>query len=321
MEEPNSAGSFVGIDVAKRQLDVHVLPSGLTFSVGRDAEGLDHLVDRLRADAPQLIVLEATGGLETMVCAHLATAGLPVVAVNPRQIRAFAVAIGQRAKTDRLDAAVIALFAERVRPPVRPLADAATQSLQALVTRRRQLVGMISAEGNRLQQAANPHLEERLQAHIIWLQRELNETDDALGQAIRATPAWCEHADLLTSVPCVGEVTARCLLAELPELGTLGGKQITALVGIAPINHDSGRRKGTRQIGGGRARLRASLYMATLVGVRHNKVLAAFHARLRAAGKPPKVALTACMHKLLLILNAIMRSHTPWDENRFAATI
>lgn len=321
MEEPRTADGFVGIDVSKRQLDVHVLPSGHSFSVARDGAGLEQLVTTLRPLAPRLIVLEATGGLEVVVCAQLAAAGLPVVAINPRQIRGFAVALGRRAKTDRLDAAIIAAFAERVRPEVRPLPDAATQALSELVTRRRQIVGMITAEGNRLRQAVDARLQTRLKAHLAWLQRELTDIESDLDQAIRGAPIWREQAELLTSVPGVGPATARCLIAELPELGQLDRRRMAALVGVAPINRDSGARSGTRQIGGGRARLRAALYMAALVGVRHNRRLAAFHARLIAAGKRPKVALVACMHKLLLILNAIIRTHQPWHDAQSPASI
>jgi len=325
MEEPGTADRlvdcFVGIDVAKRQLDVHILPSAHTFSVARDAAGLERLVSTLRPHAPRLIVMEATGGLEVVVCAQLAAAGLAVAAINPRQIRAFAVALGRRAKTDRLDAAVIASFAERVRPDPRPLPDATTQALGELVTRRRQIVGMITAEGNRLQQGVDQRLQKRLKAHLVWLQRELSSIEDDLDRAIRNSPIWCAQADLLTSVPGVGPATARCLIAELPELGQLDRRRLAALVGVAPISRDSGARSGTRQIGGGRARLRAALYMATLVGVRHNKALAACHARLIAAGKRPKVALVACMHKLLLILNAIIRTNQPWHDDHSPASI
>jgi transposase len=325
MEEPGTADRlvdcFVGIDVAKRQLDVHILPSAHAFSVARDAAGLERLVSTLRPHAPRLIVMEATGGLEVVVCAQLAAAGLAVAAINPRQIRAFAIALGRRAKTDRLDAAVIASFAERVRPDPRPLPDATTQALGELVTRRRQIVGMITAEGNRLQQAVDQRLQKRLKAHLVWLQRELSSIEDDLDRAIRNSPIWCAQADLLTSVPGVGPATARCLIAELPELGQLDRRRLAALVGVAPISRDSGTRSGTRQIGGGRARLRAALYMATLVGVRHNKALAACHARLIAAGKRPKVALVACMHKLLLILNAIIRTNQPWHDDQSPASI
>jgi transposase len=321
MEEASMADCFVGIDISKRQLDVHVLPSGDSFSVARDPAGLEQLVTALRPLAPRLIVMEATGGLEVVVCAGLAAAALPVVAINPRQIHGFAVALGRRAKTDRLDAAIIAAFAERVRPDIRPLPDATTQALGELVTRRRQIVGMITAESNRLQQAVDARLRKRLKAHLAWLQRDLTDIESDLDQAIRSSPLWREQAELLTSVPGVGPATARCLIAELPELGQLDRRRIAALVGVAPINRDSGARSGLRQIGGGRARLRAALYMATLVGVRHNRTLAAFHARLIAAGKRPKVALVACMHKLLLILNAIIRTNQPWHDGQSQASI
>jgi transposase len=321
MEAKTRAEVFVGIDVSKRQLDVHLLPSEQNFVFARDPAGLEQLVEMLRPRAPAVIVLEATGGLEMVVCARLAAAGLPVVAVNPRQVRAFAVALGRLAKTDTLDAAVIASFAARVRPAVRPMPDAQAQILGEMVTRRQQIVGMISSETNRLHQATSGQLRKRLTAHLAWLQHELTDIEADLDKAIRASPVWAEKADLLTSVPGVGDATARTLIAELPELGTLDRRRIAALVGVAPINRDSGSRRGARQIGGGRARLRATLYMAALVGVRHNTVLKAFHARLRAAGKTPKVALVACMHKLLTILNAIMRSNQPWHDAQSPASI
>lgn len=320
MEESAIAACFVGIDVSKRRLDVHVLPSGEAFSLDRGAAGLQQLVERLRPYAPSLIVLEATGGLEVVVCASLAAGGLPVVAVNPAQVRAFARAIGRLAKTDQLDAEVIALFAERVRPALRPLPDAMTQQLGELVARRRQIVGMVTAESNRLQQAAGNRLQTRLRAHLAWLQRELTAIEAELDAAIRDSALWHAQAELLTSVPGVGPATARCMIAELPELGTLDRRRIAALVGVAPINRDSGRYAGARRIGGGRATLRASLYMAALVGVRRNPVLAAFYARLIAAGKRPKVALVACMHKLLGILNAIIRSNQPWQDGQTTAS-
>jgi transposase len=312
---------FVGIDIAKRQLDVHLLPSGQAFTLTRDQAGLERLVAILQPRAPHLIVLEATGGLETVVCASLAAAGLPVVAVNPRQIRAFAIALGRLAKTDQIDAAVIASFAERVRPPVRPLPDAQARALGELVTRRQQIVGMITTENNRLNQALNRRVQARLKAHLAWLQRELTAIEADLDQAIHDSPVWCAEAELLTSVPGVGQATARTLIAELPELGTLDHRKVAALVGVAPINRDSGTRSGVRRIGGGRARLRATLYMAALVGVRHNPVLKAFYARLRAAGKCPKLALVACMHKLLTILNAIIRNNQPWRNEPSLASI
>jgi transposase len=321
MEANALAEVFVGIDVAKRRLDVHLLPSGESFALDRTAAGLEQLVEKLRPHAPGLIVLEATGGLEVVVCASLAAAGLPVVAVNPRQIRAFAVALGRLAKTDAVDAAVIASFAERVRPAIRPLPDEQARSFAEMVTRRQQIVAMISSETNRLHQAAGTRLQKRLKAHLDWLQRELTDMEADLDQALRASPVWAEKADLLTSVPGVGNATARMLIAELPELGTLDRRKIAALVGVAPINRDSGTRRGARQIGGGRAQLRATLYMAALVGVRHNQALKVFHTRLMAAGKKPKVALVACMHKLLIILNAIVRRNQPWHDGQSPASM
>jgi transposase len=256
-----------------------------------------------------LVVLEATGGLEAVLAAELAAAGVPVAVVNPRQVRDFARAMGKLAKTDALDAAVLARFAAAVRPAPRPLPDAAAVDLRALVARRRQLVEMLTAERNRLR-AAPARL--RPETHVRFLRAALDDLDRDLGAAVRASPLWREAEDLLRSVPGIGPVVSATLLAELPELGTLGPKQLAALVGVAPLNRDSGARRGTRSVWGGRAGVRAALYMAALVGVRHNPPLRAFHARLRAAGKPPKVALIACMRKLLTTLNALLRHRTTW---------
>lgn len=308
-----SPAGFVGIDIAKTRIDIHLRPSGEAFTLERTAAGLDDLVRRLRGVAPALIVMEATGGFEITVAATLATADLPVVVINPRQIRDFARATGQFAKTDRLDAALIALFAERIRPAPRPLPDAAARLLGELVARRRQLVEMLTAERNRRQQAAAPRVRERLDAHLAWLQKELSTVEADLDRAVRDSPLWRQAADLLGSVPGVGAATIRTLLAELPELGRLTRRQIAALAGIAPMNHDSGTLRGTRHIRGGRASVRAALFMAAWVGARHNPVLKAFHDRLHRTGKPKKVVLTACMRKLLTILNAILRDQRPWQ--------
>ena len=304
---------FIGIDVAKDRLDVHIRPSGEAFAVARDGEGVAGLVERLRAMAPQLIVSEATGGFEQVVAGALASAGLPVVVVNPRQIRDFARALGRLAKTDRLDAAAIALFAARVRPEIRPLPDGQARLLGELVARRRQVIEMIVAEGNRARQLESRRLRKRIERHRAILQDELTDIEQELGDAIRGTPIWREAEDLLKSVPGVGGALARTLIAELPELGTLDRKKIAALVGVAPFNRDSGTLRGKRTVWGGRAAVRAALSMAALVASRFNPVIARFYRRLLQAGKPKKLALTACMRKLLTILNAILRDRRPWQ--------
>ena len=304
---------YIGIDVSKDRLDVCRRPSGTAFAVARDGEGVAALIERLQGARPELIVLEATGGFEQVVAAGLAGAGLPVVVVNPRQIRDFARSMGRLAKTDRIDAEVIALFAERVRPEVRPVPDAAARELDELVTRRRQVIEMMVAEGNRARRLASRRLKKRIDRHLEVLQKELTEIERELDDTIRRSPIWRETEDLLKSVPGIGNATARTLLAELPELGTLGRRQIAALAGVAPFNRDSGTFRGRRMIGGGRAGVRATLYMAALVASRHNPVIAAFYQRLLAAGKPKKTALVACMRKLLTILNAIIRHRIPWQ--------
>jgi transposase len=261
--------------------------------------------------APALIVLEATGGLELPLTGALAAAGLPVVVVNPRQVRDFAKATGRLAKTDALDAAVLAQFAEAVRPPLRPLPDAATQALSALLLRRRQLIAMLTAEKNRLGLAPTP-VRKGITVHIRWLDGRLADLNEELAHTIRESPVWREKDDLLQSTPGVGPVLALTLVASLPELGTLTRQQIAALVGVAPLNRDSGRFRGTRRVWGGRAHVRAALYMSALVATRFNPVIRVFYQRLCAAGKIKKVALTACMRKLLTILNAMLRHQTPW---------
>jgi transposase len=302
---------YVGIDVAKAQLDSAVRPSGEQWVSPHEQEGIAALVARVQALRPTLIVLEATGGREAPLAAALATAGLVVAVVNPRQVRDFARAVGQLAKTAALDAQILARFAEVGQPTPRPLPDAQAQELSALLARRRQLVGMLTAERQRLD-TAGPAVRRHIQRHIAWLEQELADLDRHLHDAVQASPLWREREDLLRSVPGIGPTTALTLLAEVPELGQLDRKAIAALVGVAPLNCESGTLRGRRIVWGGRARVRATLYMAVLAATKHNPVIRAFYQRLCAAGKPKKVALTACMHKLLLIANAILRQHTPW---------
>lgn len=305
---------YAGIDVAKTRLDIAMRPAGQRWSVSNDEAGIAGLVARLRALSPALVVLEASGGLELPVVAALATASLPVAVVNPRQVRDFAKATGKLAKTDKLDAQVLAHFGEAVQPTPRPLPDPQAQMLGALLTRRRQTVVMLTTEKNRLSSALAP-VRPRLEAHIAWLEQELADLDDNLGQRLKESPLWREREDWLRSVPGVGPVLTLTLLAELPELGTLDRKQIAALVGVAPFNRDSGILRGKRTVWGGRAPVRTALYMATLVATRFNPVIRTFYQRLCAAGKPKKVALTACMRKLLTILNAMLKHRTPWHYN------
>jgi transposase len=305
------AGGFVGIDVAKAELEVVVRPSGARWTVTNNASGLAQLQERLQALAPALIVLEATGGYEVAVVAALATAALPVVVLNARQVRDFARATGRLAKTDAIDAGVLAHFAEVVRPPVRPLPDAMTQSLQAWLMRRRQLVEMLLAEEQRRSRAPRP-IQRQIDQHVRWLRAQLGAVEKDLAQTLRASPVWREKDDLLRSVPGVGPVLTTTLLGDVPELGQLNRKQIAALIGVAPLNRDSGTYRGRRAVWGGRARVRATLYMASLTAARYNPVIRAFYERLVAAGKPKKVALTACMRKLLTILNAMIARRTAW---------
>jgi transposase len=303
---------FVGIDVAKAQLDIAVRPSGERWAVPNDADGVVTLVERLQALHPTLIVLEATGGLERIATAALATAGLPVVIVNPRQARDFARATGQWAKTDALEARALAHFADVIRPTPRPLPDTQTQELRALLSRRQQLIGMRTAEQNRLA-GTSERLTQDIEAHIAWLNARIATLDADLETMLRASPLWRENDDLLQSVPGVGPVCARTLLLELPELGTLTRQQIAALVGVAPLNCDSGTLRGRRTIWGGRAHVRTVLYMGTLVATRFNPQIKVFYQRLLAAGKRKKVALTACMHKLVTMLNAMLKHRTSWQ--------
>lgn len=313
MERSPTAPSFVGIDVSKDRLDVHILPAGRTFTTRRDGNGVEQLVGELRQLAPVLIVLEATGGFEATVAAALAGARLRIAVVNPRQIRDFARATGRLAKTDALDAQVIALFAERIRPDARPLADADSQALAELVARRRQVVEMIGMESNRLHQARNPRVQSMLRATLKTLKDQLAELDRDIDGTVRRSPIWRAADGLLTSVPGVGDVTAHTLIADLPELGQLDRRRIAALVGVAPINRDSGQMRGKRTISGGRSDVRSALYMATLSAIRWNPVISKHYQSLVERGRPKKVALIACMRRLLSILNAIVRTKTPWQ--------
>ena len=307
---------FVGIDVAKAELVVSVLPSAQRFAVTNDEVGVRTLVERLRPVAPQLVVLEATGGSELLAVAALAAAALPVVVVNPRQVRDFAKATGQLAKTDRIDADILARFADVVRPEVRIIPDAAAHELDALLTRRRQLLEMLQAERNRVRQVfgtGEKQVQNCLTAHIAFLERELRKTDTDLSEMVRQSPVWRERDELLRSVPGVGPVLSRTLLADLPELGRLSRRAIAKLVGVAPLSRDSGTMRGRRFVQGGRAAVRGVLYMAALVATRRNTVIREFYLRLVAAGKPKKLALVACMRKLLTILNTMVRTNTTWS--------
>ena len=307
---------LVGIDVAKAELVVATRPTGERWTVDNDERGVGTLVERLRRDGATLIVLEATGGYELLCVAALAAVSLPIVVVNPRQVRDFAKATGQLAKTDRIDADILALFAERVRPEVRALPDADAQELEALLARRRQLLDMLQAERNRLGQVfgrGKTPIKKSLKAHIAYLERELRMTDTDLGEMVRHSPAWRERDDLLQSVPGVGPVLSLTLLADLPELGRLSRREIAKLVGVAPLSRDSGTLRGRRFVQGGRASVRAVLYMAALVATKRNAVIRLFYARLLAAGKPKKLALVACMRKLLTILNTMVRTGERWS--------
>jgi transposase len=307
---------FVGIDVAKAALDVFMGSAGTAFTVVNDEVGIRDLVRRLvPAD---FVILEATGGLETPVASALAAAGIAVAIVNPRQVRDFARATGRLAKTDRLDAELLAHFGAAVRPEARPLADEQAQALEALVTRRRQLVEMLTAEKNRRGRAPKV-LHRSIDEHIRWLEKRLSGFDEELGELIHNTPLWRERDELLRSVPGVGKVLSSTLLAQLPELGMLNRKQIAALAGLAPFNRDSGSMRGSRCIWGGRAQVRRVLYMATVAGVRSNPTIRTFYLRLRANGKHAKPALIACMRKFLVILNAMIHHKTPWQTPALAS--
>lgn len=310
MDVPTDA--VIGIDVSKDTLDIEVLPSGRHWQEPNTEPALLALANEIQVLRPVRIVLEATGGWETQAVSILADAGLPVIVVNPRQVRDFGRATGELAKTDRIDAHLLALFAERVRPELRTLPDEAAQALSALLARRRQVVDMLTAERQRRDRASKS-LRKEIQQHIDWLNQHLAEIDRDLRDSLRASPLWREKEDLLKSMPGVGDVLALTLVADLPELGQLDRKQIAALVGVAPFNRDSGKLRGRRSIWGGRASIRAVLYMAALVATRFNPTIRTFYQRLLLAGKPKKVALVACMRKLLTILNAMIKHHRPWS--------
>ena len=305
--------TYVGINVAKAKVDVAVRPTDVRWEVPNDGAGARQLVPRLKALEPVMVLLEASGGLELPLVAALAAAAVPVVVVNPRQVRDFAKVTGTLAKTDTLDAAVLAHFADAIRPDVRPLKDAETQVLASLVARRHQVVAMLVSEKNRLRRAISA-VRPRVEAHIAWLEQELEDLDQGLRQTLRQSPLWREKDDLLRTVPGVGEQLSLTLLANLPELGTLNRRQIAALVGVAPYNRDSGTLRGKRAVWGGRSRVRAVLYMGALVASRHNPAIRDFYQRLLAAGKPKKVELVASIRKLLVILNSMLKHGSPWCD-------
>ena len=309
---------YVGIDVSKSHLDVAVRP-GESWRVKNSEADIEQLIVRLSKLEPDLVVMEATGNYEMPLAAALQVAGLLIRVVNPRQARDFAKSTGKLAKTDSIDAGALAHFAEAVRPQPRALPDKEAQRLAAILTRRSQLVGMLTAERNRLGRAPRL-LRRRLQAHIKWLGKELSQTDDDLIAAVKDSPMWAAKDQILTSTPGVGRVSSFTLLADLPELGSLNRKEVATLVGVAPLNRDSGAFRGKRIVWGGRARVRQALYMATLAATRHNPIIRDFYHKLCAAGKAKKVALVACMRKLLLILNCMVRNSTPWDPNSYSTS-
>lgn len=317
MDPMTTARVYAGVDVSKDRLDVCVRRgeaqryNNTSFVVAHDDAGIETLLSRLLEERPELVIVEATGGFERAVVGALAAEGLPVAVVNPRQVRDFARATGRLAKTDRIDATILARFAEAIRPAPKPLPDEEIRALQGILARRRQLVGMLTAENNRLPTATKA-VAKRIAAHIRWLEKELSRTDGDLEEAIKSSPTLGENEALLRSVPGVGPVLARTLLAQVPELGTLTHKRVAALVGVAPLNRDSGTLRGRRAVWGGRAEVRAALYMGALVAARRNPAIREFYERLLAAGKPKKVALVACMRKLLAILNAVLKHRTPW---------
>jgi transposase len=304
---------YVGIDVSKGRLDVHVRPSGEAFAVARDGEGLAALLERLRSLAPCPVAVEATGGFEVVAAAAVGGAGLPLAVVNPAQVRYYAHALGKRAKTDKVDAEVIARFAEATKPEPRPLPDEAMRLLADLVARRRQIVVMMVAERQRATRLPKQP-KKSCERVIRVLEKELAELDHEIDTTVRGTPAWRAKEDLLASVPGVGSVVARTLIAELPELGTLDRRRIASLVGVAPYTRQSGQWRGKSFIGGGRSSVRAALFVAAMAAVRHNPAIRAFRQRLVAAGKPKMLAMVACMRKLLTILNAVLRDQKPWQS-------
>ena len=311
----DQAALAIGLDVSKSEIAVATFPPSHGWTSETTPAAIDQLVAQLVALRPEIVVVEATGGYERSVVAAGVGAGLPIAIVNPRQVRAFAKAVGQLAKTDRIDAALLALFGARVRPAVRPLPDEDTRALAALVARRRQLQEMLVSERQRLEKATTTPVRRDLRQHIRWLERRVDDVDDDIDRAIKRSPMWRVKDDLLQSVPGIGPTVARTLLAELPELGQLDRRAIAALVGVAPFNRDSGHWRGRRAIRGGRASLRASLYMGALVAAQHNPVLRGYYQRLRQAGKPGKVALVAVMRKLLTILNAMMKHQLKWQSH------
>lgn len=308
------AGIFVGIDISKAWLDVAVHEQETGWRVGNNDQGISKLVKELKGLKPELVLVEATGGFEMLLVAELADAGLPVVVTNPRRVRAFARSTGRLAKTDKLDAKLLAHFAAAVRPPVRVLPSDEEEQLTGLLTRRRQMVDMLTVEKNRLH-TVRPALRSDIEEHIAWLQEKLSKLDEEIDHFVQATPIWVEKDAILRSVPGVGRVTSSTLLAMLPELGKLNRQQIAALVGVAPVNKDSGRKQGKRRVYGGRADVRCVLYMAALAAKKYNPVIKKFYERLIKQGKEKKVALTACMRKLIVILNAMLRSNQPWRSS------
>ena len=308
----NPQPCFIGIDVSKKALDLHALPGKVTLQFSNDPDGITALVSRVLVLAPTLVVLEATGGLEHPAAAALAAARIPVAVVNPRQARDFAKATGKLAKTDAIDAEVLALFAERIRPEPRPLPDAETLAFRELLDRRRTLIQTRTAESNRLGSAVTARVRRSITVHIRWLEKQLKELDAELSAAIEASPVWRANDELLQSIPGIGPVVSQAMLADLPELGTLSRERLAALVGVAPMNRDSGTWRGKRSVTGGRSRVRSMLYMAALSATRFNPLLKEFADRLKAKGKAAKVVLVAVARKLLVIANAILRDKTPW---------
>jgi len=304
---------FVGIDVSKSTLDVCIEPAVQTLHVAYDEAGIKQIAVRLKEVNPTLIVMEATGGLEVRIATELAGQGLPVAVINPRQARDFAKATGQLAKTDKVDAAVLAAFAQAIRPQVRPLKDADTRALDDMVTRRRELIDMRVQETLRLGTAASKPLEKSLNKHIVWLDKRIAEIDTDLAQRLRKSDVWRTKDDLLRGIPGVGPVTTLTMLAKCPELGLLNRREIAALTGVAPLANDSGKHRGKRFIWGGRADVRAVLYMAAISAIQHNDAIKAFAERLKKAGKLPKVVIVACMRKLLTIMNSMLKNNTPWN--------
>lgn len=314
MSEAN-VETFVGIDVSKNTLDACAEPGSVRLHVAYDEEGITRVCKEFSALQPRLIVVEATGGLETRLVAALAAKGLDVSVINPRQARDFAKAKGQLAKTDEVDAAVLCAFARAIRPPVRVLKDETTRELEALVTRRQQLVAMRTQETQRLYTLSSKALQKELRRHIAWLNKRIVESDDNIRRRLRNSEIWRTKDDLLRGVPGIGEVNSAMLLCKCPEIGRLNRREISKLVGVAPLANDSGKHHGKRHVWGGRAEVRAALYMATIVAMKWNPVIQAFAERLKAAGKAPKVVIVACMRKLLTILNAMIKNMSPWDPN------